>query len=1057
MTRSQDEVVGAALPRWANGRFPLPTDSGHHWYTARGGVVAALAGAAVTLRAAEPDAAVVGWVGDADPDQIRVLAAASARPPALVVVGAAGTGKTRTAAMVIRRELDAGGRVLVVTRQGYGARRVWAELASVGVGAGDGLAGAGAGGGHAGAGAGRVGPGGGGAWRGGGPGTGAGLGAAGDCDADEVSLDRHVRSMVEPYGAWGVTLAGVQDHLVGRPLWTGPVLDPEVVSALDPHEAHRLGRDLEQFAHAGGLRDAAWHGVRIDTPEQARFVVGEVAELRARFREIRAAAARARLHPDRTEPRDLAEWTACLAVVKRVRQLSVVVDPEVLTGPYSIPQLLAATRWYGRPAARRYLRDRTRFPNDRAAMRLTMTEARALVRLFREQPDGVPETAFLRDMVPAWSDSERERQALAGYADSLFPVLGLPVDTSLPDIGDRLDRLAESISADGVSCERLADRCRSYGALATAGLGPLMADLTARGVSPEGVADEYERFLYTSLAHTITAGGPGGVVGLQAHAYRYRTRVSSSAVARPISVTRVRYGRSGVPAGVPVSVMSPRAVRRLPDYARFDLVVVDDAGTVSERDVIPALLRADRAVLFGDPAGPGLGDADGPVEPGDPGSEGDLRSALAAVSRFVDPVRIGHPHRALDERLALPGVSRAVELPGVHVEPVAVQHLVAGADDVAEVLATARRYQARYPGESLAIVTLGGSQARRIRSAQETGHAAAEFTVDRAAALHGGEWDTVLLSIGARRDAEGRLIHRFGAATMPGGDALVASALSRARRRLVVVTAFEESELDPARLRAPGARLLRRVLRHAASGGRGGGVEYGQAEGGAAPAVVDVDAGVGVGVENEVGAGAGAAGALLDVFHADVIDRLRAAGLEPVYGFGGPAGVVIALPVAGSTPGADASARARAGGRTVAGARTGADACEREATAREPVPDECAFAGAGAGVGSRLGRDAGADEGEPAVAVADAGAPAGTGLARRMVVAIETDRSATYLAEASAREREWLRAARLERRGWVVYRLWSGDWIRDPDKQIRQIVALYRSAANDVPVVATKG
>lgn len=1050
MTHSQDEVVGAALPRWANGRFPLPTDSGHHWYTARGGVVAALAGAAVTLRAAEPDAAVVGWVGDADPDQIRVLAAASARPPALVVVGAAGTGKTRTAAMVIRRELDAGGRVLVVTRQRHGAQRVRAELAGVGVGAGpgNGPASAGAGGGLAGAGAGLVRPGGGVGGRGVGPGTGAGLGGAGDCDADEVLLDRHARSMVEPYGAWGLTLAGVQDHLVGRPLWTGPVLGPELVSALDPNGAQRLGRDLARFAHAGGLRDAAWHGVRIDTPEQARSVVGGVAELRARFREIRAAAARARLHPDRTEPRDLAEWTACLALVKRVRQLSIVVDPEVLTGPYSISQLLATTRWYGRPAARRYLRDRTRFPTDRAAMRLTMTEARALARCFQEQPDGMPETAFLRDMAPGWSDSERERQALAGYAETLFPVLGLPVGTSLPDIGERLDLLAASISADGVSCERLADRCRSYRALATAGLGPLMADLTARAVSPEEVAGEYERFLYTSLAHTITAGGPGGVVGLQAHAYRYRTRASAAAVARPRSVSGVLGGPSGVPACAPVWVMSPRAVRRLPDYARFDLVVVDDAGMVSERDVIPALLRADRAVLFGDPAGPGLGDPDGPVEPGDPGSEGDLRSALAAVSRFVDPVRIGHPHRALDERLALPGVSQAVELPGVHVESVAVRHLVVGADDVAEVLATARRYQARYPDESLAIVTLGGSQARRIRSAQESGDAATEFTVDRAAALHGGEWDTVLLSVGARRDAEGRLIHRFGAATMPGGDALVTSAVSRARRRLVVVTAFEESELDPARLRAPGARLLRRVLRHAASSGRGG--EYELAAGGTVPAVADA----GAGAASEVGASAGAAGAP-DVFHVDVIDRLRAAGLEPAYGYGGPAGVVIALPVACFTPGADASASA--GGRTVAGVRTRADACEREATAREPVPDEHAGAGAGAGVRSPLGRHAGADEGEPAVAAADTGTPACAGPARRMVVAIETDRSATYLAEASAREREWLRAARLERRGWVVYRLWSGDWIRDPDKQIRQIVALYRSATNDAPVVATKG
>ena len=34
--------------------------------------------------------------------------------------------------MVVRRERDAGGRVLVVTRQRYGARRLWEELARAG-------------------------------------------------------------------------------------------------------------------------------------------------------------------------------------------------------------------------------------------------------------------------------------------------------------------------------------------------------------------------------------------------------------------------------------------------------------------------------------------------------------------------------------------------------------------------------------------------------------------------------------------------------------------------------------------------------------------------------------------------------------------------------------------------------------------------------------------------------------------------------------------------------------------------------------------------------------
>ncbi|MGW9508043.1 hypothetical protein [Embleya sp. NPDC055610] len=536
-------------------------------------------------------------------------------------------------------------------------------------------------------------------------------------------------------------------------------------------------------------------------------------------------------------------------------------------------------------------------------MRLALAEARALRRLFREQPGGLPEAPFLRAMVPAWADSEHERQALAAYAETLFPPLGLAADTSLPDIATHLDRFARSISAKGVSPEVLADRCRSYARLATAGLAPLVASLTARTVPAEQVADEYERFLYTSLAHAATAGDPGGVVGLQAHAHRYRTRAAATAGAGGPGSVALAGGRmrlQAMPASVPVHVMSPRAARQLPDSAHFDLVVVDDAGTVSERDATPALLRADRVVVIGDPLGPELGDPDGPVEPGDPGSEGDLRSVLASVSRFVGPIRIGYPHRALDERLALPSDGATAALPGVRGE-VAVRHIVSVEDDVAAVVETVREYRARDPDESVAVVTLGGSQARRIQAALPAGRSGPDLVVGRAAALHGGEWDTVLLSVGAKRDREGRLIHRFGAATMPGGDALVASAVSRARRRLIVVTAFEASELDPARLRARGARLLRTVLRHAASGGCGRGRSEGEAAVARAPARVKAVAGVRLGGNRRDVDGP-------DVFHADVLDRLRAAGLDLMYEFGGPAGVVIALPERPADLGAGAGA-----------------------------------------------------------------------------------------------------------------------------------------------------
>ena len=63
----------------------------------------------------------------------------------------------------------------------------------------------------------------------------------------------------------------------------------------------------------------------------------------------------------------------------------------------------------------------------------------------------------------------------------------------------------------------------------------------------------------------------------------------------------------------------------------------------------------------------------------------------------------------------------------------------------------------------------------------------------------------------------------------------------------------------------------------------------------------------------------------------------------------------------------------------------------------------------------------------------------------RYVLGIECD-GATYHSSATARDRDRLRQSVLEEMGWRICRIWSTDWVRDPEKQVRRVLAEYEKA-----------
>ena len=77
----------------------------------------------------------------------------------------------------------------------------------------------------------------------------------------------------------------------------------------------------------------------------------------------------------------------------------------------------------------------------------------------------------------------------------------------------------------------------------------------------------------------------------------------------------------------------------------------------------------------------------------------------------------------------------------------------------------------------------------------------------------------------------------------------------------------------------------------------------------------------------------------------------------------------------------------------------------------------------------------------------------------RFILGIECD-GATYHSSATARDRDRLRQEVLELLGWQIVRIWSTDWMRDPEGQIRRVVEAYDrrlNAPSETAAPATRG
>ena len=308
----------------------------------------------------------------------------------------------------------------------------------------------------------------------------------------------------------------------------------------------------------------------------------------------------------------------------------------------------------------------------------------------------------------------------------------------------------------------------------------------------------------------------------------------------------------------PCWVMSPLVVSQvLPnDRPSFDVVIFDEASQVRPAEAIPAIARGRRLVVAGDEkqlpptdffSGPTIGSDDEDAELLSAAS-GDFESILDTLLFLVSWEMLSWHYRSQDERLiafsnahlygrsmlTFPGISGPECLRHVHVPWRPDQ--AAGEDtsnaEVIRVVELILDHADRHPDQSLGVIAMGIKHADRIDAALR--HAVRDrsdldeffdenrserFFIKNLERVQGDERDAIILTVGYGKSVDGRMQYRFGPLNTEGGERRLNVAVTRARRRMTVVSAFSAADMDPDRTTARGAELLRLYIGYAESRG----------------------------------------------------------------------------------------------------------------------------------------------------------------------------------------------------------------------------------------------
>ncbi|MHB1172466.1 MAG: AAA family ATPase [Lacisediminihabitans sp.] len=309
-------------------------------------------------------------------------------------------------------------------------------------------------------------------------------------------------------------------------------------------------------------------------------------------------------------------------------------------------------------------------------------------------------------------------------------------------------------------------------------------------------------------------------------------------------------------AVAPVWLASPYEVDAITDSMRFDTVILVDAGATTLAENVGAIRRGRQIVAFGDP----VTQTPAPFSIAIPDGEDELAelvatsldelhagSALARLGTLLPTLTLTRSYRAGGEDLAelvnrrfyggkiesLPWAGSFLGHPSIRLDYVADGSGMPDPDsgavesvdvEVERVVELVLEHASARPHESLMVITASPRHAVRVHQAvlsavvsrpelsefilADRGEPFTVTTIEQAVAQ---SRDRVIFSIGFGRTPHGRVLSDFDTLGKPGGERLLAVAMTRARRSMTIVTCFTRDDIDDDRMHH-GAIALAEIL-----------------------------------------------------------------------------------------------------------------------------------------------------------------------------------------------------------------------------------------------------
>ena len=295
-------------------------------------------------------------------------------------------------------------------------------------------------------------------------------------------------------------------------------------------------------------------------------------------------------------------------------------------------------------------------------------------------------------------------------------------------------------------------------------------------------------------------------------------------------------------AANPIWAMSPVQVANfLTRKSKFDLVIFDEASQVKPEMAIPSIIRGKGIVIAGDSnqlpptnffSGAGLSTADNSEDQYFEDTTKDSESILEAAERVIGSSgkRLNWHYRSRDERLialsnleiygnsltTFPASDTPDALRHVLVKSEKHRDTVSGIsnNEVEKTIGLIVEHQKKNPTESLGVITFGVNHLSKLEMALEIArrqnagldrwldsNEKEPFFMKNLERVQGDERDAIILFTGYGRSTDGKINMQWGPLTQEVGRRRLNVAISRAKRRMTLVSTMSSAEFETANIK----------------------------------------------------------------------------------------------------------------------------------------------------------------------------------------------------------------------------------------------------------------